>query len=205
MTPEAEKIARESFRIIESRLSSTPFPEREIVKRVVHATADFDFADLVVFSKNAVEKGIEAIRSGKNVITDVNMVKVGINSRALESYGSVVKCFIDRNDVYALAEDTGKTRAGSAFHLFKNELQDNIVVVGNAPTALFELCRLIEEGNLPAFVIAAPVGFVGARESKEQILEYSTPSIVVKGDRGGSTVAVAIFNALLDLAGKKKE
>ncbi|MFH1774643.1 MAG: precorrin-8X methylmutase [Methanobacteriota archaeon] len=192
----------QSFKIIEKELGNFPFPEREVIKRAIHATADFEFAELIVFNRDAVKRGVEALKSGKNVITDVNMVKAGINSRALKKYGSEVKCFIDYEEVYTSAENSCKTRASSAFRLFKHELQGSIVAVGNAPTALFELCKLIEEGIKPSLVVAVPVGFVGAKEAKEKILGYALPSIVVRGNKGGSTVAAAVVNALIKLADK---
>lgn len=196
------KIEEQSFKIIESELGNFPFPQREVVKRVVHATADFGFAELLVFKNSAVGAGIEAIRAGKKIITDVEMVKAGINSKALKKYGGEVKCFIDSKEVHASAEDSGKTRARCAFRLFKNELRGSIVAVGNAPTALFEVCKLIDEGIKPSLVVAVPVGFVGAKEAKEKIWGYALPSIVVRGNKGGSTVAVAIVNALIKLADK---
>jgi precorrin-8X/cobalt-precorrin-8 methylmutase len=144
-----------------------------------------------------VERGIEAIRSRKPIITDVNMVKAGITK-----YGGKVKCFIDRDEVYTLSKNSDKTRAASAFLLFKEELKGNIVAIGNAPTALSELCSIIEEGMTPALVVAAPVGFVGAKEAKEEILNYDIPSIVVGGRRGGSSIAAAVVNALIKLSGE---
>jgi len=196
------RIEEQSFKIIEKKLGSFPVPEREVIKRAIHATADFELAELIVFNRDAVERGVEALKSGKNVITDVNMVKAGINSKALKKYGSEVKCFIDYEEVYTSAENSCKTRASSAFRLFKHELQGSIVAVGNAPTALFEVCKLVEEGVRPSLVVAVPVGFVGAKEAKEKILGCALPSIVVRGNKGGSTVAVAIVNALIKLADK---
>ncbi|MDI6654483.1 MAG: precorrin-8X methylmutase [Candidatus Hydrothermarchaeota archaeon] len=196
------KIEEQSFKIIEKKLGSFPVLEREVIKRAIHATADFELAELIVFNRDAVERGVEALKSGKNVITDVNMVKAGINSKALKKYGSEVKCFISEEEVYSLSESSGKTRASSAFRLFKHELQGSIAAIGNAPTALFELCKLIEEGIKPSLVVAVPVGFVGAKEAKEKILGYALPSIVVRGNKGGSTVAAAVVNALIKLADK---
>lgn len=199
---EALRIEEQSFKIIESKLGSLSSPEREIVKRVIHATADFEFKELIVFNNNVIERGIEAVRAGKNVITDVKMVKAGINSEALKKYGSEVKCFINDKEVYTSAKDSGKTRASCAFRLLKQELRGSIVAVGNAPTALFELCELIEEGIKPSLVVAAPVGFIGAKEAKEKILCCDVPSITVRGNRGGSTIAAAMVNALIKLADK---
>ncbi len=196
------KIEEQSFRMIEKKLGNFPFPQREVVKRVVHATADFGFAELLVFKSSAIERGIEAIRAGKKIITDVEMVKAGINSKALKKHGGEVKCFIDNKEVHVSAENSGKTRASSAFRLFKKELHGSIVAIGNAPTALFELCKLIDEGIKPSLVVAVPIGFVGAKKAKEKILRCDVPSIVLKGNKGGSTVAAAIVNALIKLADK---
>ena len=203
MSSEAEEIEKKSFQFIENKISSFPFPEREILKRVIHATGDEDFSNLIIFKGDAIQKGIEAIKNGKHVITDVNMVKVGINSEKLMRYGGKVKCFIDKEEVFSLAEKQGITRARAAFRLFSEELKDNIVVIGNSPTALLELCTLILAGIRPVVVIASPVGFVNAKESKEQILKYNVPSITVKSNKGGSTIAVAIVNALINLAEEK--
>jgi precorrin-8X/cobalt-precorrin-8 methylmutase len=189
------EIEEESFNIIEKKLEGYPYPEREIIKRIVHATADFSFTNRVVFQGDPIPKGVNAIRAGRTIFTDVNMVKAGITG-----YNGKVKCFIDGEEVKSYAESSGKTRAASAFRLFKEEFLGAIVAVGNAPTALFEVCSLIEEGVTPALVVAAPVGFVGAKESKEKILELNVPAIVVRGRRGGSGIAAAIVNALIGLS-----
>ncbi|MEE8402686.1 MAG: precorrin-8X methylmutase [Candidatus Hydrothermarchaeaceae archaeon] len=190
----AKEIEEESFRIIEKQLDF-PYPEKAVVRRIIHATADFSFADTVVFSGNAIQSGVDAVKSGTPIITDVNMVRAGISR-----YTGEVKCFISDAGVRELAENSDMTRTASAFRMFKDELQDAIVAIGNAPTALFELCTLIEEGITPSLVVAAPVGFVGAKESKEEILKHDIPCIAVRGQRGGSSVAAAIVNALIRLA-----
>ncbi len=198
---EAEEIEKESFRIIEERLKDIPYPEREVVKRVVHATADYIFSDLLVFHEDAVKEALKLIRRGVKVITDVNMVKAGIRSSPfIES----VDCYINSHEVIEYARKNGITRARAAFRSKAEELKGSFVVIGNSPTALFELCSLIDRGVKPGFVVAAPVGFVGAAESKEEILKRNIPAVGVRGSRGGSSVAVAITNALLILAEKEK-
>lgn len=198
---EAERIEKESFEFIASKLT-VPFPEVEVVKRVVHTTADFGLVDLMAFTNGAVTEGVKAIKGGRDVITDVKMVVAGINARSLEKFGGRVHCHISDEEVKALAGREGITRARAAFRLHKAELEGKIVAIGNAPTALFELCDAIRHGLKPALVVGVPVGFVGAKESKEELLKLPVSSIVVRGNRGGSTIAVAIVNALIKLAEK---
>ncbi|MFQ6051312.1 MAG: precorrin-8X methylmutase [Candidatus Hydrothermarchaeota archaeon] len=197
---EGDKIEEESLKIIRNKLDGFPYPEREVIARAIHATADFDFANLLIFKNDPIKKGVKMIREGKDVVTDVNMVRSGINHRSLSKFGGNVKCFIDDENVFRLSEKEGITRSSASFRLFKEEIEDTIVVVGIAPTAIFELCDLIEEGIKPGIIIATALGFVGAKESKEKILEYDIPSIVVRGHKGGSPVAVAIANSLIRLA-----
>lgn len=189
-----KEIEEESFRIIDVHLDH-PHPERAVIRRVIHATADFAFADLIVFKGGAIQNGVDAIKYGAPIITDVNMLKAGISR-----YNGEVKCFIGDPKVREFAENSDMTRAASAFHIYKEDLQNAIVVIGNAPTALFELCSLLGEGIKPSLVVAAPVGFVGAKESKEEILKYDVPCIAVRGRRGGSSVAAAIVNSLIKLS-----
>ncbi len=206
MTPaqqvsEAERIEAASMEHIEKGINLS-FPEKEVAKRIVHATADFSLVEMLVFRGDPVNRGIEAVRLGRSIAVDVKMVAAGINSRALAKFGGKVKCFLDRGDATALAKEQGITRARASIRLFKAELDGNIVAIGNAPTALDELCGLIDEGTRPALVIAAPVGFIGAREAKERVLECEVPSIVLRGNRGGSPIAASAVNALIDLAGR---
>lgn len=196
---EGKRIEDVSFDFIESKLA-LPYPEREVAKRVVHATADFSFADALVFHGDAVNAGVSAIRKGVDVVTDVRMVAVGVNSEGLMRFGGMVKCFIDDANTRALASETGMTRSRAAFRTHAKEIHGNIAAVGNAPTALMELCRLVGEGIRPALVVASPVGFVGAKDAKKRILEYDIPSIAIRGERGGSPVAASVVNALISLA-----
>jgi precorrin-8X/cobalt-precorrin-8 methylmutase len=200
LTLEGEEIERESFRIIGERVMVPP-PERDVVLRVIHATADFDYADLLVFHRGPVEAGIRAIRDGCDILTDVTMVQAGINKKGLERFGGEVKCFVGEEEVQAFAEEEGITRSRAAFRLRQEEVEGNIVAIGNAPTALFEVSSLIRAGCRPRLVVGVPVGFVGAAESKEEILQHDVPGIVVRGRKGGSTIAVSIINALIQLAG----
>ncbi|WP_456474908.1 precorrin-8X methylmutase [Candidatus Pyrohabitans sp.] len=200
MEGEGKKIEQESFSQIEKRLSHIPMPERDVVKRVVHTTADFSFARRITFHHNAVQEAVKAIREGCDVITDVKMVACGINTSRLEKYGGEVRCFISSPEVVAYAEKHKITRARASVRMHRREIEGSIFVVGNAPTALFELLEQIEAGVRPRFVIAACVGFVGAAEAKERVLSYDLPAIVVRGRRGGSNIAAAIINALILLA-----
>ncbi|MFQ5815850.1 MAG: precorrin-8X methylmutase [Candidatus Hydrothermarchaeaceae archaeon] len=196
---EGKRIEDESFQYIDARITM-PYPEGEITKRVVHATADLSFADVMVFKGDAVVAGIEAIKNGGNVVTDVKMVSAGVNAQELRKFGGEVKCFIDEKDTRALASEERITRSRAAFRVHAEEIRGNIIAVGNAPTALLELCRLVEMGLTPALIIAVPVGFVGAREAKERILEFDVPCIAVRGERGGSPVAASIVNAIISLS-----
>lgn len=198
MSCEAREIEEQSISTIEDELAF-PYPERRVAARVVHATADYSFAELLVFKDSPVQKGVEAILRGRDIITDVNMVRTGISPR-VRRYGGRVRCFIAHESTRALAKREGITRARAAFRLNKEELRDNIIAVGNSPTALLELTELVKHGLAPVLVVAAPVGFLSAREAKEEILKLPVPCIAVKGEKGGSPVAAAIVNALVKLA-----
>ncbi|MDY4080725.1 MAG: precorrin-8X methylmutase [Candidatus Metalachnospira sp.] len=197
---EPSEIERESFRIIEKRLENRYFPEeqKDIIKRAIHTTADFDYADNLVFSQGAVEKVLSALKSGAAIVTDTNMALSGINKKVLESVGGAAYCFMADEDVAKEAKKRGITRAAVSVEKAAKLNGDVIFAVGNAPTALISIDRLVKEGKLkPKFIIAAPVGFVNVIESKNLILNGSTPYIVAKGNKGGSNVAAAIVNALL--------
>ena len=197
-------IEARSFQIIGEELGSHSFdPQTElVVKRVIHATADFDFAHTLRFSEHAVQRGVRALASGAHVVCDTSMVAAGINKRVLRSFGGDVHTFIGDADVAEEARARGITR--SAVSMERAARLDGPVVfaVGNAPTALMRLCELVEEGRMrtPELVIGVPVGFVNVVESKELVETASVEYIVSRGRKGGSTVAVAICNALLYLA-----
>lgn len=194
-------IEKRSFEMITEELGDRILnPEYELViKRVIHTTADFDYADNLMFSEHAVEQAKAAIRQGVRFITDTKMGKAGINRSALQACGCRVDCFMADEDVAEAAKRLGTTRACASMEKAAELGEDCIFAVGNAPTALIRLYELIREGRLkPKLVIGVPVGFVNVVQSKEMILSLpDTPFIVARGRKGGSNVAAAICNALL--------
>ena len=193
-------IEKRSFELITELLGSRRLdPENEpVIKRVIHTTADFDFADSLIFSPHAVEQGLRALRAGCDIVTDTQMAKAGISKPALEKLGGRVHCFMSDADVAQEAQKRGLTRAAVSMERAAALQKPCIFAVGNAPTALLRLRELIDDGRVaPALVIGVPVGFVNVIESKEQILSASVPHIVARGRKGGSAVAAAICNALL--------
>lgn len=198
-------IEKESFRIIGTELDETAFSpvELPIVKRVIHTTADFEFKDLLKFSPGSIEAGLKAIREGRNVITDVRMVESGIMKYRLDPFGSKVFCFSSDKSVADMAASQGTTKTAASMRKAAEFMEGGIVAIGNAPTALAELLRVIAAGGpKPALIVGVPVGFVGAAESKDELEKSGLTAILTKGRKGGSTVAVAIINALAILAGE---
>lgn len=194
------EIEKRSMEIIAAELGERSFPPEvlPVVKRVIHTSADFDYADNLVFSPDAVAKGIEAIRNGCTIVTDTQMAWSGVNKRVLEKFGGKAVCFMSDPEVAAEAKARGETRATVSMERAA-ELEGPLVfAIGNAPTALVRLCQLIDEGKVnPALVIGVPVGFVNVVESKELMLTMDAPHIVARGRKGGSNVAAAICNALI--------
>ena len=193
-------IEKRSFEIITELLGDTPIaPENElVVKRVIHTSADFDYAKNLVFSPGAVAKGIEALRGGCDIVTDTQMAKAGINKTILGKLGGEVHCFMSDPDVAKEAKERGITRAIVSMERAAKLPKPCIFAIGNAPTALISLHEQIHSGRLhPALVIGVPVGFVNVVESKELILTDPVPHIVARGRKGGSNVAAAICNAML--------
>ncbi|HET8760225.1 MAG TPA: precorrin-8X methylmutase [Nitrospiria bacterium] len=198
-----ERIEAESFRIIEDELGPHEFgpPEFQIVRRVIHASADFEFARQLRFHPRAVAAGIEALRRGVDVVADVEMVQAGISKAGLARFGGGVRCFISDADVIAEAKAAGVTRAIMSMRKAAREVQGGIYAIGNAPTALFELIRLIQAGEArPDLVVGVPVGFVSAAESKDALAGLDWPFITALGRKGGTPAAVATVNALLRMA-----
>ncbi len=199
-------IEKRSFEIITEELGDKVLaPGTEpIVKRCIHTSADFDYADNLVFSENAVQRALDAIRSGASIVTDTQMGRAGINKKRLARYGGEVYCFMSDEDVAEAAKKNGTTRAAAsmdkAAEMYRNARAESLIfAVGNAPTALVRLYELIKEGRLrPELIIGVPVGFVNVVQSKELILNLEdTPYIVARGRKGGSNIAACICNALL--------
>ena len=195
------EIEKRSLEIITEELGGRTFPEgrSQVIKRVIHTTADFEYADSLVFSEGAVEKALEALREGCTIVTDTNMGKAGVNKKSLEKMGGEVLCFMADGDVALKAKEEGTTRAAASMDKAAGLGRDCIFAVGNAPTALVRLYELIQEGKIhPKLIIGVPVGFVNVVQSKEMILTLKdTPYIVARGRKGGSNVAAAICNALI--------
>ncbi len=205
MTARGRAIEEDSFAIIDAEAGPHDFPAAEwhVVRRVIHATADFEFKSLLRFSKDAIVSGVQALRAGRPIVVDVKMIAVGLNSERLAAYGCRVHEFISDEDVIADAKAKNSTRAIEAMKKAGRLglLDGAIVAVGNAPTALLEpLRRVREEGARPSLVVGVPVGFVSAAESKEELLASGVPFIAARGRKGGSTIAVAVLHALLYLA-----
>lgn len=207
MTGLGRNIEDSSFAIIDSEAGPHSFTldQWEIVRRVIHATADFEYKNLVSFHANALEAGIEALRAGCPILVDVKMIQAGLNEDRLAAYGCVVQSYISDSDVIEMAKKNNSTRAIEAMRKAHRlgKLNGAIVAIGNAPTALLETVRLIKDENAhPAMIIGVPVGFVSAAESKEALISQSIPYIVSHGRKGGSTIAVSIIHALLMLSAK---
>jgi len=194
------EIETRSFEIIESELPHPlPADRAPIIKRVIHTTADFDYADSLVFSEDALAAAAAAFRAGARIVTDTNMALAGINKPTLAKLGCTAQCFMADPEIAAAAKSAGTTRATASIDKAA-ALTDRplIFAIGNAPTALVRIYELVCEGKLsPALVIGVPVGFVNVVQSKELILQTKVPHIVARGRKGGSNVAAAIVNALM--------
>jgi len=194
------EIERRSFEIISERLGDRGFSpyEDRIIKRVIHTTADFDYADIIKISSGAIEAGLAAIKAKLNIVTDTKMTQAGINKNVLKEFGGEVNCYISDDDIVQKAAGQHITRAMAAMDYATTLANNKIFTIGNAPTALFRLKEIIEQtGFRPELIIGVPVGFVNVAESKQAIMKLDIPYIVSEGGKGGSTVAAAIINALL--------
>ena len=207
---EAGKIVDKSMMLIREAigadLAKLPKDKVPLVERVVHTTADPEFAKLLVISDDAVAAGVAAIKAGAKIVTDVKMVKAGINDARLKKFGSKVATYMNDERTMELAKAESLTRSAAAMRLaIKDGLDGGIVLIGNAPTAAFELADQVKKGKVkPALIVAVPVGFVGAAESKEVVAKLPVPYVITRGRKGGSTIAVAVFNALLSIAEGKR-
>ena len=195
-------IEKTSMKIIREELAQMgkeiPEEQAPVVLRVIHTTADFEYADTMTFSPGAIEKAREAIRRGARIVTDTNMALAGVNKRSLAKWGGEALCFMADPEVAAEASARGITRAAVSMEKAAGLEGETIFAIGNAPTALLALRELMDtEGFRPAMIIGVPVGFVNVVNAKELIMETDIPCIVAKGRKGGSNIAACICNALI--------
>ena len=210
ITQKGQSIEDKSMKIIENEIGSHPYSKDEwpIVRRVIHSTADFDFArqNMIIFHKNAISSGINALKNGCNIIVDVNGVIGGLNKENLKEYGNKAICNISEPKIVEEAKKLNKTRAQTSMRMASTEMNGGVVAIGNAPTALVEVIQMIKQNvTYPALVIGIPVGFVCAVESKDELQTIDTPYITNKGRKGGSPCASAIVNALFKLLKEKSK
>ena len=192
-----------SFEMITEGLGNRAdhFPEQEklIVKRLVHTTGDFEYADITEFHNDAVNSAIEAIKSGCKIYCDTNMIVTGLNKAALAKFGCSAYCLVNDDEVAKEAKERGITRSMVGIERAVKDKDTKIFLIGNAPTALFQLLEEIEkeEVDKPRLIAGVPVGFVGCPESKAALSDYDVPFIRTNGTKGGSTVAVAVLHGIL--------
>jgi len=197
-----EEIENRSFEIISEELKEKNIvlkAEQEmVIKRVIHTSADFDYADTLAFSADAVRKAKELIAQGADIVTDTNMVLAGINKGLLAKYGGEAHCYMAEKEVMEIAKESRSTRAAVSMEFAAKIEKPVIFAIGNAPTALLKLYEMLEKRIFrPAFIIGVPVGFVNVVQAKELITGTDIPYIINRGRKGGSNVAAAIVNALL--------
>ncbi|MCB0164676.1 MAG: precorrin-8X methylmutase [Anaerolineae bacterium] len=200
-------IAGDSFALIRQELAAAGYrfaaPQADIIERIIHSTADFDFAETTRFSPQAVEAGIATLKNGGRIICDVNMIRVGISQPRVADLGGAIDCFVAEPVVRQRAGAAGTTRSAMGIRWAAEQglIEGGLVVIGNAPTALFEAIKLINEGVRPALIVGVPVGFISTTESKAALTQVTAvPWITALGRKGGTPVAVAVVNALLRLA-----
>ncbi len=194
------EIERMSMEIISKELAHVQLPDEleTLIKRVIHTTADFEYAHLFEAHPKAVERAKEALQNGCGIYADTTMITSGVSKPALKKLGANIHCFVHDEAVVETARQRGVTRSICGIEQAALDQNYRIFVIGNAPTALVRLCELYKEGKVkPALVIGVPVGFVGAAESKEMLKASGMPYMIIRGRKGGSTVAVAILNAIL--------
>jgi len=195
-----DEIEALSFKIIDREAGPHSFSDEQwpVVRRMIHTSADFEYKDSVRFHPDAVAAGMAAIRSGKSIITDTNMARVGIRQRDLKPFGATLSCYMNAGVVHENAKAAGTTRAHAAVDAAISDMAGGIYVIGNAPTALLHLIERIKEKKAqPALIIGLPVGFVNAAESKAELLKQGNPPYITNvGRKGGSNVAAAVVNAL---------
>jgi precorrin-8X/cobalt-precorrin-8 methylmutase len=202
MSDKAFDIEKLSFEIIDSEVGSHSYNELEwaIVRRAIHATADFDFARMgkIIFNNNPIDSAFNAIKNKCNIVTDVDMVLSALNKKSIADLGLKTACYISDKIVADKARKFNKTRSEMAMRYAAEEINGGIVAIGNAPTALYEIIKMVRDNvTKPALVVGIPVGFVSASESKEQLMRINTPYISNVGRKGGSPAASSILNAIM--------
>ena len=204
LTEKGQSIEDASMQVIENEIGVHNYNEKEwpIVRRVIHSTADFDFArnNSIIFHNDAIENGLNALKTGRSIIVDVNGVVGLINKQRVKEFGNNIICKISDSEIVLQAQKENKTKSQMSMRMASSDIDGGIVVVGNAPTALLEVIQMIKEKVVkPALVIGMPVGFISAAESKEELAKMDVPFITNKGRKGGSPSAAAIVNALYKL------
>ncbi|MBC3900963.1 precorrin-8X methylmutase [Acetobacterium malicum] len=200
------EIEERSFEIITEELGDKVFPEAiaPMVKRIIHTTADFEYADLLEILNGGYESGMAALKQGKKIYADTRMIQVAVNKKALADHGIEIVNFVHDADVAAEAKERGVTRSTVSMEKALKDDSVGIFAIGNAPTALYTLIEQVKLGNAkPALIIGAPIGFVGAAESKEALDQIDSPIIRINGRKGGSPVVAAILNAMLYQLGRE--
>lgn len=204
-TKKGQSIEDASMQMIEDEIGVHHYNEKEwpIVRRIIHSTADFDFADKnkIIFHKDAIQSGMNALRNGCSIVVDVNGVIGGLNKQNPKDFGNNIICNISSPEIMKLAKEEGKTRSQVSMRAAMSEIEGGVVAIGNAPTALLEVIQMVKEGIVkPALIIGIPVGFICAAESKEELSKLEEiPFITNIGRKGGSSSASAIINAIFKL------
>ncbi len=201
-------IENKSMEIIAPHLAGLGLGEAEtkVYSRMIHASGDVDYAQVIRLHPKAIEATQEALKRGANIYTDVEMVRTGINKKAFGRYGGKIECQVADPEIAEMAKREGITRSMAAMRTFGKALKGSIVAIGNAPTALFEVLRLAQEENiLPAVIVGIPVGFVGAADSKKLLAENTlVPYVTVEGTKGGSPIAASVINAIMYLLDNRR-
>ena len=203
-TEKGQSIEDASMQMIDDEIGAHQYNEKEwpIVRRVIHSTADFDFADKnkIIFHKDAIDSAMNALRNGCSIVVDVNGVIGGLNKQNPKDFGNNIVCNISDSEIMELAKKEGKTRSQVSMRAAVSDIDGGVVAIGNAPTALMEVIQMVKEGTVkPALIIGIPVGFVCAAESKEKLSKIEVPFITNIGRKGGSSSASAIINAIFKL------
>jgi len=203
-TRKGQSIEDASMQVIEREIGSHPYNEMEwsIVRRVIHSTADFDFArkNAIIFHKDAIESGLNALKAGCSIVVDVNGVAGLLNKQNSKNFGNNIVCKISDPEVMQQAQKENKTKSQMSMRIASSDIDGGIIVIGNAPTALLEVIQMVKEGiTRPALIVGMPVGFISATESKEKLRKVDIPFITNKGRKGGSPSSAAIVNALFKM------